>query len=306
MFVLLQQVHILFLYGKLMWFKTTGKLMIKIGAFNTLRVIKEVPFGVYLNGEDWGEILLPNKVVPQGTQIGDSLEVFIYFDSEDKIIATTLRPYAQLNTCAFLKVVDINRVGAFLDWGLDKDLLVPGPEQHRLMEQGKSYIVYVKEDHKGRIIASSKIDHSLDKLPAHYQPGEEVTLLVAERTALGTKVIINDRHWGLIHSADIFQPLHYGKKIQGFIKSIRPDGKIDVILRKVGLGNIKDLAERILLALRKSDGFLPLHDKSPASEISRIFGESKKSFKQAIGHLYKQGEITIEDSGIRLSSRKVG
>lgn len=277
--------------------------MIRVGQLNKLKVIKEVAFGVYLDGDDRGEILLPNKVVPQGTRVNDVVEVFIYFDSEDKIIATTLSPRAQVGSFAFLKVIDVNRVGAFLDWGLDKDLLVPRPEQRRPMEKDKSYIIYVKQDNDGRIIASSKLDYFLDKLPARYKPGEEVNLLIAETTNLGTKVIINDSHWGLVHSGDIFQALGYGKRIQGYIKTIREDGKIDVALRKTGQDSIQGLAERIVKQLQKKGGFLPLHDKSSPLEIQRAFSESKKSFKSAIGQLYKQGVISIESNGIRLQDK---
>jgi predicted RNA-binding protein (virulence factor B family) len=274
--------------------------MVRVGQFNKLRVIKEVPFGVYLDGGEWGEILLPNKVVPRGTQFDDVLEVFIYFDSEDKIVATTLRPHVMLGGFAFLKVIDVNRVGAFLDWGLDKDLLVPRPEQHRPMEKDKSYIIYVKQDNQGRIIASSKLDYFLDKSPAHYKQGDEVSLLIAETTMLGNKVIVNDRHWGLIHYGDIFQKLSYGKRIRGYIKAVREDGKIDVVLRKTGQDNIHELAKHILTELHKKEGFLPLHDKSSPLEIQRVLGESKKSFKSAIGQLYKQGKINLESNGIRL------
>lgn len=276
--------------------------MIKIGQFNQLMMTKKVPFGIYLDGGDSGEILLPNKYVPADVKVNDLLDVFIYFDSEDKIIATTQRPHATLNTCACLKVIDVNRVGAFLDWGLDKDLLVPRPEQHYPMEKDKFYIVYLKSDHLGRIIASSKLDYCLDKVPAHFKPGEEVNLLVAQTSPMGTKVIINNSHWGLVHSADTFQTLHYGKKIQGYIKTIREDGKIDVILRKIGQENIHDLAKNILAALHKNDGFLPLHDKSSSQDIQKAFSESKKSFKSAIGQLYKQKKIMIEANGIRLIS----
>lgn len=277
--------------------------MVQIGQFNQLTVIKEVPFGLYLDGGEHGEILLPNKVVPKGLVGGDRVSVFVYFDSEDKIIATTVKPRVMLGGFAFLKVVDVNRVGAFLDWGLDKDLLVPGPEQRRPMEKDKSYLVYLKQDNQGRIIASSKLDHGLDKSPASYQRGQEVSLLVAETTDLGYKVIINDRHWGLIHKADVFQNLGYGKRIQGYIKTLRDDGKIDVLLRKIGQDNIHDLAGRILAELQRSGGFLALHDKSSPEEIKRIFGESKKSFKNAIGQLYKRGEISIEEEGIRLRGK---
>jgi len=277
--------------------------MIKVGQFNKLTVIKEVPFGIYLDGKDCGEILLPNKVVPNGTKINDILDVFIYFDSEDKIIATTLQPRVKLDLCAFLKVIDVNPVGAFLDWGLDKDLLVPRPEQRRPMEKDKSYIIYVKQDNKGRLIASSKLDYFLDKSPISFKQGDEVSLLIAETSELGTKVIINDAHWGLIHSGDIFQSLSYGKRMLGFIKTIRDDGKIDVVLRKQGQDSIRELAKRIFLELHKTNGFLPLHDKSSSLDIQKAFGESKKSFKSAIGQLYKQGEIDIEPNGIRLRDK---
>lgn len=274
--------------------------MIKIGQFNRLKMVREAPFGVYLQAGEWGEILLPNKSVPKGALVGDVLDVFVYFDSDDKIIATTARPHAQLGRCAFLKVIDVNAVGAFLDWGLDKDLLVPKPEQHRPMEKGKSYLVYLKQDNQGRIIASSKIDYFLDKTTAHYKPGEEVSLLVADRTPLGQKVIINHSHWGLIHAGDIFQTLIYGKKVKGYIKRIREDGKIDVVLRQIGQNNINELAQRILSKLEQAGGFLAVHDKSPPAEIQQIFAESKKNFKSAIGQLYKRGMIHLEEKGIRL------
>ncbi len=277
--------------------------MIKIGQQNTLKVIKEVPFGVYLDGGMWGEILLPLKVVPKNTHVNSTVEVFIYFDSEDKIIATTLCPYAKVGSFAFLKVIDINPVGAFLDWGLDKDLLVPKPEQYRPMELNKSYLVYLKQDNEGRIIASSKLDYYLDKSPAPFNVGDEVNLLIAENTDLGKKVIINNSHWGLLYSADIFQTLTYGQKIPGYIKTIRADGKIDVVLRKMGRDNTHDLAQRILTKLHKVGGYLPLHDKSPSADIQQAFGESKKNFKNAIGYLYKRREITLESNGIRIQNQ---
>lgn len=273
--------------------------MIRIGQFNKLKVIKAVPFGLYLDGEDWGDILLPNKVVPKGTQPNDEISVFLYFDSEDRLIATTKQPGAVMHSCAYLKAIDVNRVGAFLDWGLDKDLLVPIPEQQRPMEKGKSYIVYLKQDSKGRILASSKLDHFLDKTPSNFKPGQEVDLLIAARTDLGTKAIVNNSHWGLIHIADNFGTLHYGKRMRGYIKTVRKDGKLDLVLRKIGRDSIDELAENILTELQKRGGFLSLHDKSSAEDIQRVFHESKKSFKSAIGQLYKQGKITIEEDGIR-------
>lgn len=275
--------------------------MIHIGQHNKLMVVKEVSFGVYLDGgKEWGEILLPRKYAPKDAQPGDMINVFVYFDSEDQIIATTKHPFVELGQCALLKVIDLNRFGAFLDWGLDKDLLAPISEQFRPMERGRSYIVYVKQDHQGRLIASSKLDHFLDKSPVSYQTGEAVNLLIAETTTLGHKVIINNRHWGLIHAADIFQTISYGKKVQGYIKKVRDDGKIDVVLRKTGQDNIRELTTRIMNSLQQKGGFLPLHDKSSSLDIKHAFGESKKSFKSAIGQLYKQGKIKIESDGIRI------
>ncbi len=273
--------------------------MIKIGQFNRLQIIKEVPFGMYLNGDELGEILLPRKVIPNNAQVYDSIDVFIYFDSEDKIIATTKKPLIQVGKLACLRVLDVNHVGAFLDWGLDKDLLVPRAEQKRPMEKDRFYIVYALQDDRKRILASSKIDHILDKSPIPYQAGDEVNLMIAEKTELGTKVIINELHWGLIHSEDIFTTLSYGKRISGYIKNVRDDDKIDVVLRKVGREGTNDLAQRILLKLEMEGGFLGVHDKSSPFEIQRMFGESKKNFKNAIGNLYKRGEIVIEDNGIR-------
>ena len=274
--------------------------MVEVGRFNRLKVVKAVPFGLYLDGDDWGEVLLPSRFVPKGCQVGDVVEVFLYLDSEDEIIATTQRPRAKLGGFAFLEVVDVNPVGAFLDWGLDKDLLAPRPEQRRPMEIGKSYIVYVKRDGEGRLVASSKIDRFLDKLPPRFKPGEEVSLLIAENSDLGTKAIVNDAHWGLIHKGDIFQELRYGKRMRGYIKRVRRDGKIDLVLSRAGHDGISDLSGDLLDRLRKSGGFLALHDKSSAEEIKRVLGVSKKSFKSAVGRLYKRRLITIEENGIRL------
>ncbi len=276
--------------------------MIKIGRMNQLSVVKTVSFGVYLDGKEYGEILLPTKVVPEDTQPNDILDVFIYFDSEDRIIATTKRPDVQLGQCAYLKVVDVNAVGAFLDWGLDKDLLVPKSEQRRPMELDKSYLVYLKQDEEGRILASSKLDYFLDTTRMRAKVGDEVGLLVAETTDLGRKVIINHKHWGLIYESDIFQPIRYGQKTRGYIKAIRDDGKVDVVLRKSGKAGADALALRILRELYQRGGFLALHDKSSPDEIQRILGESKKNFKNAVGQLYKQGKIMLETNGIRLRS----
>ena len=276
------------------------RFMAQIGQTNKLMVLKEVPFGVYLDGQELGEILLPKKFAPKGLTEEDMVEVFLYFDSEDQIIATTQRPFAMLNQFAYLKVIDVNSVGAFFDWGLEKDLLCPRPEQFRAMEVNKYYLVYLKQDALGRIIATSKIDYYLDKSVPEYSAHEQVNLIVAKKTDLGIKVIVNEKHWGLVHASDIFQHLHIGQKIQGYVKHIREDGKLDIVIRKPCAEGRVQLAVRILSELEKSGGFLPYHDKSSADEINQFFGESKKRFKDTIGQLYKQGKITIEQNGIRL------
>jgi predicted RNA-binding protein (virulence factor B family) len=274
--------------------------MISVGKLNTLTVIKEVSFGVYLQGYEWGDILLPSKYVPKDTTINSQLTVFIYFDSNDKIIATTIHPYASLGNFALLNVIDVNRVGAFLDWGLDKDLLVPKPEQHRPMEKNKAYLVYVTQDEQGRIVASSKLHRYLSNSHPSLKLGEEVSIIVAETTLLGSRVIVNDCYWGLIHNSDIFQTLRCGTRLLAYVKKIRDDGKIDIVLQKIGHDNVRELAERVFIALQDANGFLPLHDKSPALDVKNAFHSSKKSFKSAIGQLYKQNKIIIEDNGIRL------
>ena len=276
--------------------------MAKIGQTNSLMVIKEVPFGFYLDGQELGEILLPKKSAPKGIGEEDIVDVFVYFDSEDKIIATTLRPFAELNHFAYLKAIDVNPVGAFLDWGLDKDLLCPRPEQFRPMEVNKYYLVYLKEDDKGRIIASSKIDYYLDKTISKYENSQPVNLIVAKKTDLGAKVIVDEKHWGLVHSSDIFQHLYVGQSLKGYVKQQREDGKLDIVIRKPCAEGRTQLAERILDELNKSGGYLPYHDKSSAEEIYQFFGESKKRFKDAIGQLYKQGKIKIKSNGLYLEN----
>lgn len=274
--------------------------MAVLGKYNSLRVVKEVSFGVYLDGGVDGEILLPSKYVPGGCRPGDELRVFIYLDSEDDFIATTRKPLAQVGEFALLKAVSVNKVGAFLDWGLEKDLLVPFSEQTVRMQEGRSYVVYVTVDHTDRIIGSAKLDKFLDNEPPTYHEGEEVALLICESTEMGTKAIINNHHWGLLHTSDVFERLQYGSRTRGYIKRIQPDGKIDLHFHKPGRAKHDDCAEKVLVALREQGGFLPLSDKSPPEAIYAQFGESKKTFKAAIGGLYKQRLIRIDDDGIRL------
>jgi len=279
--------------------------MIKVGAYNDLKIVKQVDFGVYLDaGNDAGEVLLPKRYVTDEMQIGQTITVFLYYDSEDRLIATTQRVKAIAGEFASLKVVDTNRAGAFLDWGLPKDLLVPFNQQKVAMKTGLGYIVYVyQDDISERLLASSKLDRFLDNVPADYKVGEKVDLLIAERTDIGFKAIINHQHWGVIFENDVFGDLGIGKKCKGYIRRIREDGKIDLALTQTGYAKIDGLSDRILLTLRQHDGFLPLSDKSKPEQIAKILKMSKGNFKKAIGQLYKHGLIVIADSGITLKNK---
>lgn len=275
--------------------------MPEIGKLNTLEVVKYVDFGLYLDGQAFGEILLPKNAVPAGCKVGDKLEVFIYLDSEDRIIATTQKPYAMVGDFALLNVVSVNDTGAFLDWGLWKDLLVPFREQKQKMEAGRSYVVYVYLDEKSnRLVASAKVENFLDIVPATFEEGEEVDLIPFAQTDLGYKAIVNKTHTGVIYGNEVFAELEKGKQVKGYIKKIRPDGKIDLTLYKLGYDKVDDISKQILEKLKTQKGFIPLMDKSPAEEINIMFGISKKTFKKAIGALYKARLISIEENGIKL------
>ncbi|WP_206485125.1 S1-like domain-containing RNA-binding protein [Thalassotalea sp. G2M2-11] len=275
--------------------------MAKIGQFNTLPVIAVMANGAYLDADELGEILLPNRYLPENCQIGDELDVFIYLDSADRLIATTETPYAQVGEFASLAVKQVNKIGAFLDWGLPKDLLVPFNQQHKKMEVGKHYLVYLFVDKSTeRIVASSKLDKYLDIWPAEYQEGDEVSLTIGAKTDLGFKAIINHQHWGLIFESDIFQPLKTGKKVTGYIKQIREDGRINLTLSRTGKKKVIDFSDKLLAHLEKNNGFSPLHDKSSPDDIKRVLGVSKKTFKATIGNLMKKGQLVIEKNGIRL------
>lgn len=277
--------------------------MIKIGKYNTLTVVKVVDFGVYLDGEERGEILLPNEYVPQNCFPDDSLKVFIYFDSEDRIIATTETPEILVGEFAYMKVVSVSKTGAFLDWGLRKDLLVPFREQRVRMEEGRSYLVYAYVDEEtDRIVATAKIEKYLDRTPPDYEPWQEVDVLIARPTDLGYAVIVNHAHWGVIYRNEIFQPLRIGQKLKAYIKEIRPDGKIDLVLQKPGYDQIALLSQQILKKIRDNGGALDVSDKSSPEMIYQLFGCSKKNYKKAIGALYKQGIIELQEEEIRLKT----
>lgn len=278
--------------------------MIKVGHTHQLEVIKALDFGFYLDAKELGEVLLPNKYAPKDLSVGDSLYVFLYLDSEDRPIATTKTPKAKVGEFAYLKVVARTHVGAFLDWGLEKDVLVPFAEQHLAMDVDKSYLVYLYLDkNDGRIVASSKIDKFLDdEKPHDYTPQQQVDLIIANSTDLGFKAIINHSHWGVLYKNDVFQTLSFGQSKKGFIKRIRPDGKIDLSLQ--GGKETRDKYSKIILNyLEKHNGFAHIHDKSSPEIIADTFGMSKGAFKKAIGGLYKQRIISISKDGIRLTEQ---
>lgn len=275
--------------------------MIEIGKYNTLTVVKVVDFGVYLDGGERGEILLPNEYVPENCFPDDEIKVFIYFDSEDRIIATTEIPNVIAGEFACMKVVSTSSVGAFLDWGLRKDLLVPFREQRDPMVVGREYIVYAYVDQASdRIVASTKIDKYLDQIPPEYEPDQEVDILIARKSDMGYNVIINNVHWGLVYANEVFQKLKIGQKMKGYIKSVREDEKIDVMLQPSGYEKIDGLSQQILEKLNDNGGTLDISDKSDPEEIYNLFGCSKKNYKKAIGGLYKRGLIEVGKDEISL------
>ncbi|WP_367986460.1 S1 RNA-binding domain-containing protein [Vibrio sp. NTOU-M3] len=276
--------------------------MIKVGQINHLEVVKRADFGVFLEAGDYGMTLLPNRFVPEGTEVGQSLDAFLYFDSDNQLVATTETPIAQVGEWGLMKIEGVNSTGAFVNWGIKgKDLLVPFSEQRGRLSAGQNILVYVYTDKaSGRIVGTTKFNKLLDKTPANYQQNQQVDLLIAERSDLGYKAIINGQHWGVIFKSDVFGKLFIGKKVKGYIKQVREDGKIDLALQKVGVDKMDDLSSKIVELLEKKGGFLPLNDKSTPEAIFSAFRTSKGTFKKTIGGLYKQGKIIIEKDGIRL------
>ena len=272
----------------------------QIGEYNTLEILRSTKVGLFL-GDGTNDVLLPNKYVPKEFQIGDSLTVFVYLDHEERPVATTLKPYVKLNEFAHLKVNYINKFGAFLNWGLEKDLFAPFKEQARSMEEGKRYLVYCFMDEKtNRLVASSKTQQFLDKEEANYTNGEEVNLIISHISDAGINVIINDKHRGLAYANEVYDDIKPGLRMKGYIKQVRPDGKIDVSLRKLGVEAIEPSAQQILDELKANKGFLRLNDNSHPEDIKTVLKMSKKTFKKAIGALYKQKQIEIKDDGIYL------
>lgn len=274
--------------------------MLQLGKMNKLKVLKEVEFGLYLDGEV-DEILIPKRYVPEGTKIGDDLDVFLYRDSEDRLIATTDLPKAFVDDFAYLQVKETNKYGVFLDWGIAKDLFVPFQEQNGRMEPGKNYVVKVYIDHEtNRIVASARLEHFLDDSPENLREREEISIIPFKTTDLGIKVIINQQYEGLIYHNEIFEQIYFGKKTTGYIKKIRENGKIDVSLKPIGYSANTNQQTKILLKLKNKGGFLPYHDKSAPEAIYNEFEMSKRDFKQAIGGLMKENIIKIEPNGIKL------
>lgn len=280
--------------------------MIEIGKYNTLTILRDTKVGLFLGNptedpEGVHDILLPNKYVPRDFEIGDEMTVFVYLDHEERPVATTLEPYIFLNEFSLLRVNYTNQVGAFMDWGMEKDILVPFKEQARPMEKGKRYLVYLYMDEKtNRLVASSKLNQFLNNTNITVEVGEEVDLIVSHITDLGINVIINEKHKGLLYKNEVYDDLRTGDRIVGFIKSIRPDGKIDVSTRQLGFEGIEPSSQIILDELKASRGFLRLNDDSHPEDIKTVLKMSKKTFKKAIGVLYKQKLIEIKDDGIYL------
>jgi predicted RNA-binding protein (virulence factor B family) len=272
-----------------------------LGKFNLLTIVAMLDKGAYLDGGELGEILLPKRDLPEACKVGEQIKAFLYLDSAERLIATTTTPLAQVGEFVSLKVVQVNKIGAFLDWGLPKDLLVPFSQQHSEMEVGKYYLVRVFLDQlTNRIAASSKIDKFLDIWPAEYQQGDKVNLIIGGKTDLGFKAIVNDLHWGLLYDNEIFQHLRVGKKIPGYIKQVREDGRLDLLLTRGSKNKVNDFSEKLLTHIADRGGITPLNDKSAPELIQRTLGVSKKTFKATVGNLLKNGKIAIVKEGIKL------
>lgn len=272
---------------------------LRIADYNTLEAIRETSIGVYLDDGREG-ILLPRRFVPPGLKTGDRLRVFLYHDSEDRLIATTQQPFGKAGDIVPLKAVSVTNQGAFLDWGLMKDIFVPRSQMRLPMRVGGIYIVYIYIDERtGRVAATEKIEPMLSNDPLTVKEREEVDLLTYRRTDIGYTMIINGRHTGVLHFSDIFRNIQVGDRLAGFIKAIKPDNKIDLVLSLQGHTRIGGDAGKVMELLEAQGGFLPYHDKSDPDDIYNFFGISKKAFKMAIGNLFKQKRIVITDDGIR-------
>lgn len=274
--------------------------MIKAGEFYTLPILRKVDFGVYLDDGDKG-ILLPNRFLPENAKQGDLVKVFVYHDSENRLIATTETPHGKVGDIVKLRVVSITPQGAFMDWGLMKDLFVPKSGQKgKMLVRGEYLVKIFLDEQTGRVAATEKFDTELSNDELTVKEMDRVNLTVYRRTDIGYVVIINNLHTGVLHHNEIYRPITSGDQLKGYIKKIYPDNRIDVVAGKPGLQRVDDASEKIMRLLRENEGFLPYHDKSDPEEIYACFGISKKTFKMTVGNLFKQKQITIEDDGIRL------
>ena len=274
-------------------------MSIKLGKFNQLEVVKKVDFGIYLDGGEEGEVLLPTRYVPEDCAVGDILNVFLYLDMEERLIATTLVPYVQVGEFAYLEVAWVNQYGAFLNWGLMKDLFVPFREQKMKMQVGRKYMIHAHlDDESYRIVASAKVERYLSKEKPEYAAGDEVDILVWQKTDLGFKAIIDNKYSGLLYENEIFTPLSAGMQLKAYVKQVREDGKVDLMLQKPGFAKVGDFSKTLLDYLREQGGRIALTDKSPAEEIYEVFGVSKKTFKKGVGDLYKKRLISLQDDAI--------
>lgn len=276
-----------------------------LGVWNRLRIDRFTTIGAYLVDQQGNDVLLPGKLLLQEWSVGDTVEVFLYRDSEDRLIATTMEPYIQLGEFGYLEVTDVNAFGAFLDWGIEKDLLVPFREQPKDMVEGRFYLVYLYlDDATQRLAATARVEQFLHPADEHINKQDKVVMLVCERTELGFKVIVENKYRGLIFNSDIHRNLRSGDIIDGYVKNIRPDGKIDVSLHPEGYVKVDPLSQELLDLLQKNEGFLPLTDKSDPADVQRITGWSKKTFKQVVGNLYKQRLVLLGENGIALNLSK--
>ena len=276
--------------------------MAQIGRINKLTIKRIRDYGAHLDGGESGDIILPKRDVPAQCQPGDEVEVFVYIDREKSLRATTKKPLVTVGQFGALQVVANSPAGAYLDWGLHRDLLVPQREQQSRMEEGRSYVVYVYFDEQGnRITGSTKLDKFLDLQPPAYVEGEEVDLVICAQTDLGYKAIVNNGHWGMIYKNEVFQELYVGQRLRGYIKKIREDFKIDLSLQQSGYQKVDDISQGILETIKDHGGVIGVTDKSPPEDIYSLFGVSKKVFKKAIGALYKKRLISIDTNGIKLT-----
>jgi predicted RNA-binding protein (virulence factor B family) len=278
--------------------------MLKIGRYNELVVESEVEFGLYLDS-DQGRILLPNKYVSSDFKIGTTIEVFIYTDSEDRLVATTLAPKGVVGDFVFLGAKDIASFGTFMDWGLEKDLLVPKSEQQDRMVPPKKYLVKICFDEStGRVYGTTKISANCDKNIEELRAGQKVDLLIHSLTEIGIMAVVDNRYFGMLYKSETYRDLSVGDRLEGYIMRLREDNKIDLTLKEPGFSSVKGSGETILAVLEKAGGFIPCHDKSSPEEIKRVFSMSKKEFKRAVGGLFKKGALTLEENGIRLKQGK--